>query len=1566
MSSDIAQDLEPGRLLEFERDESATTTSDSNSEDHPAIFENPIREPSPVQYDGIESSRPRRDSLVMVRRSKRNPDMGLLNRRDVKQLLRKIRRNHSDTVVLKLKDHITIEISPAVMDKIIKALKSNRVCQALYIQNFSRAIGDDQITALVEVLKTKFIWCVNIGENYEVSTRSWEYFCNSLPMTNVTHLYVSEHTIKLKLKNLMRTHIRQNRKKHDKHSSLKNIRVIQRCTNMWWNPINSIKHELEIMSIRKEILEEKSKSKSSSGSSTPSSTSSSSSSCNKNQNIIYDNENEIDEEDANNNELENESNTATGSATGTDLKWKFSCVCKEICSYYENPKYHPIGRMFQCTKCLIWSHVECVLGDVSQEYLEELPEVLCHKCRCRVRRQRLRELSSLDMIWEDGQIKTIGSTLDEDNNNDCMTLNSTSDDSTTTSSSSSSSLPMASSPSSMSMSMSMPPLAMLAQVAMKKEQEIQIEVKGNQTEIEEGIVVLSMAMTTSESEPESQPATLPMDIYDINNNDNKDIDNNIIIKYEECSPLFPSTTSSSPCSISSATATTCNDNMMTSLQCDVTNDLLSLPIMIPMQIIPKYEANTSNTNTEHGVTAISTSNSTNTTMGTSTTTTITNISQYELLDDMEHRNKITIMNGHSSRKDISQQQSQLLLPTDDVQVVEEEVNNNIKEDMKMTAIENIIEEDVAVDVDPLLWSQSQSYPSHMDEVAVAVATSMSMSMSMSTGTVPSTTSTTTATRPLLYLQALHTLSPIVCMGAHNAHFSGMSTSTGIGSGPGIGTQSCIGGGSSSIVDNTNTSNNNTTCGKIYSMDTSAKNFDRIFNNNNMNINNNNTINSNNNNSNSSYTSHTAVNNMPMNSNGLMSNPHQFINDSNPYQTMTMNNDTNRIISSLSSSTSTQIPLSSSSSYHLSNQGPRISLNPFQNDKTSSGSSCTSNNVFIKDFKKDEDLLQHQIQHQQQSMNHHLSNPSQIITGANTGGVGVALPASSLSSSSSSVSSLNTNTNIGIIAPSTSLPLSSGAVVNIKEENRKRKKNAMESLSSPSLSTSTSITTENYGMCMNNDIVPETHKKKSKKSPSPKGKSLSLHHPVSSTELYMTTSSSIAVETQIQTQIVETDIPSSTTSATATVIHRNEHQLQHQQEPFSVPYHSTSTSDSSTRLMMSTDESSYHHHNNNIDYSDNVLFNTPLPMTMNVTDTTSTTMESVINSSIDNVPIDVPMTTTTSTIPINHTESKPKGFKFEIVSDMQEIHNLPIENNNISTMSTTTTTLSTSIPTSTSTSMPTIDKPHKPRPKKRKHLCVNAPVIVVSTNQKGVITDERPGGWKYVTFIYDDDLNGTIPKKPRKKSERGKHFRPSELAEIIDGVPDLSACIAAASSTSTSTSQGNTNTTSKKSSTNRNSVKVKDKTTAAASAATTTTMTTTASDASYFDNNNSSIDFPSEFMLSHTVNGCDDMLLYNHHDDNDIRLQRQMMMTSNLDKEEHNSTFLSNFNEYNHLGLGLGLGLGIVVSEDIDDFNSTFRNLPNSINDDAWPLDSLDIFDGLDESCTLNASILNSDDLRGDV
>jgi hypothetical protein len=209
----------------------------------------------------------------------------------------------------------------------------------------------------------------------------WRKFCNALPHTSVTHLYVSEHTIDLALKNKMRDHIRDNRKKHNKHSSMRNLAVIERCTNMWWNPINAIRHQIESKWQAKEAEKEARR-------------------LAREPPPQYANKYKPEPVENLSKNIHHTAYWAEGFGKGGNVAWRFECSCLEVCSSYENWRFHPVGRQFQCTSCQKWAHVGCVLGSaITDDDLEELKEVLCHRCSATKRRERLAEMKSLGIDY---------------------------------------------------------------------------------------------------------------------------------------------------------------------------------------------------------------------------------------------------------------------------------------------------------------------------------------------------------------------------------------------------------------------------------------------------------------------------------------------------------------------------------------------------------------------------------------------------------------------------------------------------------------------------------------------------------------------------------------------------------------------------------------------------------------------------------------------------------------------------------------------------------------------------------------------------------------------------------------------------------------------------------------------------------------------------------------------------------------------------------------------------------------------------------------------------------------
>jgi len=181
-------------------------------------------------------------STNWVRRSVRQPALSTLTSTTVKNLVDKLKNNDSDMVVLKMKKYINDPDAPSVViDAALDALGDNSNCEALYIQNFNKGMRDEQVLRLLEVLMlpTCNIWCLNIGETYNVKTKTWKRFAMGLRKTKVTHMYASEHTISGELKDRIKETIRNNRKKHDKHCNPNNLEVIVQCTHCWWNPMNT-------------------------------------------------------------------------------------------------------------------------------------------------------------------------------------------------------------------------------------------------------------------------------------------------------------------------------------------------------------------------------------------------------------------------------------------------------------------------------------------------------------------------------------------------------------------------------------------------------------------------------------------------------------------------------------------------------------------------------------------------------------------------------------------------------------------------------------------------------------------------------------------------------------------------------------------------------------------------------------------------------------------------------------------------------------------------------------------------------------------------------------------------------------------------------------------------------------------------------------------------------------------------------------------------------------------------------------------------------------------------------
>lgn len=147
---------------------------------------------------------------------------------------------------------------------------------------------------------------------------------------------------------------------------------------MWWNPINSIRHQLNPKTvpskkhssiIKKEHKTPKRKHSPTSSASTDS-TSTERKQRKQSRTTVSDWKNDPT----------HVAYWAEGTGgKGSNESWKFNCLCGEMCSSYEDYRYHPVGAMYACTDCGVWSHVVCMLGTTfSLDDLKEMEVRLFH------------------------------------------------------------------------------------------------------------------------------------------------------------------------------------------------------------------------------------------------------------------------------------------------------------------------------------------------------------------------------------------------------------------------------------------------------------------------------------------------------------------------------------------------------------------------------------------------------------------------------------------------------------------------------------------------------------------------------------------------------------------------------------------------------------------------------------------------------------------------------------------------------------------------------------------------------------------------------------------------------------------------------------------------------------------------------------------------------------------------------------------------------------------------------------------------------------------------------------
>lgn len=159
------------------------------------------------------------------------------------------------------------------------------------------------------------------------------------------------------------------------------MEIIERVTNMWWNPINHFKHKVEQQLLdeqrkveeQKHLVEEEQQ-------------------LLEKKRLRLEKQQLARQEKRRSQELEQEKTrvrtptsckkkrkVAEVDTIGNEGKWNFSCTCGIKCSSFDSPKFYPKGQQVECSRCKIWFHARCMFGKISVEELEkeEVKYVCC-------------------------------------------------------------------------------------------------------------------------------------------------------------------------------------------------------------------------------------------------------------------------------------------------------------------------------------------------------------------------------------------------------------------------------------------------------------------------------------------------------------------------------------------------------------------------------------------------------------------------------------------------------------------------------------------------------------------------------------------------------------------------------------------------------------------------------------------------------------------------------------------------------------------------------------------------------------------------------------------------------------------------------------------------------------------------------------------------------------------------------------------------------------------------------------------------------------------------------------
>lgn len=161
---------------------------------------------------------------------------------DVQRLIASIERDEPQLGLLRLKDKVKSDITKHELHEILGALARNTSVGVVHLED--TPADDETVAKLIDVLRQKRIWGVNLGEWFKVTNRGWNQLLEAVPQTHLICMYISEPDICGVSRDQTRQFQARIRHIREHVYSAWYTDPVQRAIvtledKMWWNPRNS-------------------------------------------------------------------------------------------------------------------------------------------------------------------------------------------------------------------------------------------------------------------------------------------------------------------------------------------------------------------------------------------------------------------------------------------------------------------------------------------------------------------------------------------------------------------------------------------------------------------------------------------------------------------------------------------------------------------------------------------------------------------------------------------------------------------------------------------------------------------------------------------------------------------------------------------------------------------------------------------------------------------------------------------------------------------------------------------------------------------------------------------------------------------------------------------------------------------------------------------------------------------------------------------------------------------------------------------------------------------------------